>query len=192
MGTVSIQKGIGMLLSTNDGISMAGQYLNIEYNLDEEGYIDFMSPKLIQPVSWEEYACLPLRDFDVPIRTPHMVLRAPIVVMSRSKKVIMKELRPTKKNLYDFYGGKCIWTGEVIPFSQTTREHLLPKKYGGKETWENLAPASKEINNNRGHTLLKDFHIKPKYKISKPKAMPAAAMIREVVRNEWAYFLLNK
>jgi hypothetical protein len=44
----------------------------------------------------------------------------------------------------DFY--TCCYTGKILPPSQLTVDHILPKSRGGKSTWENCVTASLEVN----------------------------------------------
>src|SRR5690349_16832743 len=101
MGCLSLKKALVTLFSTENGFDMAAQYLQVEYDNDENGNPNFMSPNLIQPINLEDFLALPIRTFDIPVQTAKMVVRAPVLILSRSRKIIMKKLRPSLQNLYD-------------------------------------------------------------------------------------------
>ena len=192
MGTLSLKKACVTLNSSIDGFDMAAQYLQVEYDNKEDGSIDFMSPNLIQPINWDEFCQLPLRDFDIPISTPKMKIRAPILIISKSKKIIMKKLRPSIQTLYDIYGGRCIWTNQVISKNQASKEHLKCRSHGGDDSFSNVALASKKLNHERGNIPLKDWKYKMQYPLKEPLPMPYSTTIKNIPREEWRYFLFNK
>lgn len=190
IGYTSIKKAITSMCSTTDGENMAVQALDLEYDL-KDGTIDFASPIKMIPVGINEWISLPVRDFDIPIHTSKSVVRAPIVIIAKNfSKMVMKQLHPTKKNLYHMYGGKCIWTGEKMSFNEATLEHMTPKSHGGGESWKNLALAKKSVNNERGNVPVSEWKYKAQYKLVEPKLRPIAAEIKEAIRPEWKYFLL--
>jgi hypothetical protein len=167
--------------------------LNLDYPLNSEGFVDFSEPSQAIPVDVDTWNELPIRDFDIQICTPRKVIRAPIVIISNScTKMIFKKLKPTRKNLWEFYNHKCIWTGKVISYNECTKEHMTPKSMHGKDTWANLAPASKHINHERRDTPLDKWKYKPAYKLIEPKSTPVSALITKAVRPEWSYFMVNE
>jgi hypothetical protein len=193
IGYTSIKKAMTSMFSTSNGNDMAAVALDLSYPLNAEGYVDFSLPSVAVPRGIPEWLDLPVRDFDIPIVTSHKVIRAPIILMTKNfSKPIFKKLKPTKRNLYDFYKGKSIWTGKTLSFNEMTIEHLIPKSHNGDNSWKNLAPAEKDINNKRGNTPLKDFSYKPQYQLKEPKSIPVSACIKKAIRPEWQYFLLNK
>lgn len=54
----------------------------------------------------------------------------------------------------------CQYSGESLPPSQLTIDHVIPKSKGGKSTWENCVTASLEVNAAKGDKSLDEFHLK--------------------------------
>jgi hypothetical protein len=99
IGYTSIQKALISLNSESGGQSTAAEAMEIDYELDENGFVDFMKPNILRPVPWEDWITLPIRDFDIPIHTPKIILRAPIVIMAKNfKKMVFRKIRPSKRN----------------------------------------------------------------------------------------------
>lgn len=192
MGCLSLKKALITLFSSENGLDMAAQYLQIEYDNDENGNPDFMSPNLMQPINLEDFLKLPIRDFDIPVSTSKMVVRAPVIILSRSKKIVMKKLRPSIQTLYDIYGGRCIWTNEVISKNQASKEHLKPRSHGGDDSFSNVVLATKKLNHERGNTPIEKWKYKMKYQPKEPLPMPWASTLKSVPREEWKYFLFNR
>lgn len=192
MGCLSLKKALIALFSSENGLDMAAQYLRVEYDNDENGNPNFMSPNLIQPIDLNEFLNLPCRDFDIPVSTTQKNVRAPVLILSRSKKIVMKKLRPSIENLYHLYGGKCVWTGKVLSKNAASKEHLVPQSIKKDDSFKNVVLADKRLNSERGNTLLKDWKYKMQYQPKEPLPMPWAATIKHIPREEWKYFLFNK
>lgn len=156
MGSLTIKKALISLNSSDNGIDKAALYLNVEYDNNEDGSVNFLSPNLIQPIEWDEFIQLPLRDFDIPIHSTKMTMRAPLILISKSKKIVTKKLRANIQTLYELYGGRCVWTGKVLSKNAATREHLIPKSHKGDDSFKNVVLADRKINSERGNTPLKD------------------------------------
>ena len=192
IGYTSIRKAIKAMYPKNES-DIPATALDLEYDLNEDGFVDFLKPIKMAPTTAENWVNLPVRDFDVPIHTPKKIVRAPIVIISNScSKPIFKKLKPTRRNLWEFYGHKCIWTGKVISFNECTKEHITCKSSGGKETWQNLAPASKHLNHERQDTPLDKWKYKMQYPLIEPKSTPVSALITKAVRPEWQSFIMSK
>jgi hypothetical protein len=190
IGYISIRKAIKAMYS--DDVD-AVQALDLTYPLNAEGYLDFKSCPTTNIVGINEWVKLPLRDFDIPIHTAKSVIRAPIVVITHNcKKMVFKQLKPTRRNLWEFYGRKCIWTGKEISYNECTKEHMITRSSGGDESWLNLAPASKHLNHERGNLPLDKWKYKPQYSLKEPKRLPISSFIRTAIRPEWEYFLQNE
>jgi 5-methylcytosine-specific restriction endonuclease McrA len=165
--------------------------LKIEYLKGENGEYDFSAPSEILPLAWKEWATLSPREFDEDsIRTVSLELRVPTVVIVGSKynKLPKKTFRPTKRNIYDQYGGRCVWSGEIIPYKSSTIEHMHPRSRGGNNSWSNLALASPELNRLKADRTPEEFGVVPKYKLKEPKPVTAAFLIKSE-HPDWAIFL---
>jgi len=165
--------------------------LKIEY-AERDGKYDFSAPTEILPLDWKEWITLSPRDFDEDsIHTVSLEIRIPtvIIVGSNYNKLPVKTFRPTKKNLYDQYGGRCIWSGEVVPYKQATIEHMHPKSRGGSNTWGNLAIADPTLNRQKADRTPTEFGVIPKYSLQEPKPVPAHVLIKSIMSPDWNIFL---
>lgn len=191
INTISIRKALENMSSTKDGENMAHHAMDLDFERNEDGTLDYSKPTVFRVVDWDEWVTLPVREWDVAVHTPRLAIRAPIVIVAKNHdKMIMKQVHPTKRNLYDAYGGRCVWSGKKLSFKEATREHMKPRSEGGGNGWENLAIADKSLNSERGSTPVEKFRFKPQYPLKKPKAKPACSFITQAVRPEWTYFLV--
>lgn len=191
IGSLSIKKACVALCSENNGVS-AAKALDLEYDLNEDGTVNFMSPNKFVPTDWESWINLELRDYDIPIRTAHRVIRAPIVILAHNfRKMVYRKLRPNKRNLYNIYGGKCIWTGRILSFNESSIEHMVCRSANGDSSWQNLGISDKKLNSERGNLTLDKWKYKQQYPLKEPKSTPISGLINEPKRPEWQYFLIR-
>lgn len=172
--------------------------IKMEFFQLPDGSYDLNAPTEFLALDWVDWINIPLRPYDPEssVRTAKLEIRAPqVVICSKYNKVPPKTFRPTKKNLYERYGGRCIWTGEIVPYKQATIEHMHPRSKGGKNTWKNLAIAAPKLNRKKSDKSVEEFvsetGMKPKYKLSEPPATSVALLIKEALHPEWRPFLLN-
>lgn len=83
--------------------------------------------------------------------------------------------RRFRKHHHSYQGGRCGYCrcdmippkGDIQPDNAMTLEHILPQKYGGKDTLEHTIAACRLCNCERGHrplaliTLLNVLRVKP-------------------------------
>ena len=190
IGITSVRAALGAMFSSTDGENMAAKALVVDYQELSDGAYDFDNPLGYRFVFIDEWLEQKVRPFDNFVRTPKMIIRVPTVIQAHNfSKMPKKQIRPTKRNLYDMYEGRCVWTGKKLSWNNATIEHMKPKSLGGEETWSNLAISDKNINNRRGNTPLEDFEYKPKYRLKEPKSVPASSLIKDIRHRDWRIFI---
>ena len=172
--------------------------LKVEFWESSDGVFDFEQVVEMTPLAFEEWVNLPLRKYDPDscVRTCKLEIRAPRIVISPFyNKMPIKTFRPTKRNLYDRYGGKCIWTGETLSYKDSTIEHMQPRSKGGKNSWPNLGLAKARINRLKSDRTVEQFEkeegFKQKYKLTEPPPIAASVLIKEAIYEEWRPFLIK-
>lgn len=192
IGKTTVKQGLKIMFSQMDGIT-AGKALDIKLNKKQDGSWDYENPEYYNPVDWAEWCELEVRDCDPVIHLSHnRVIRAPIVVIAQNcSKITVRELKPTKANVFAKYNNTCIWSGKKLPRNRLNLEHLYPVSRGGKNTWDNLAPADIKLNSMKGDKLPHEVGLTPKYKLSTPKAVPFASLITEPASPFWLPFIMK-
>ncbi len=191
IGTCTVKKA----LEDMNSIRSPKKALKIEYAKDENGQYDFSKPTEIIPLDWDNWVQLTPREFDADsIRTPAMQLRVPtVIICTKYNKLPVKTFRPTKRNIYERYGGKDYWTGEDLSYKDCTLDHVKPRSKGGGNSWENLAPTSGRVNRMKADMNPEDFAAKtghkPHFKLSEPKAVPASFIIKSFINPDCQIFL---
>jgi 5-methylcytosine-specific restriction endonuclease McrA len=57
-------------------------------------------------------------------------------------------------------------------------DHVVPRSRGGRDTWENLVWASKEVNQRKADRLPREAGLRLLSRSRAPKELPASALIR--------------
>lgn len=61
----------------------------------------------------------------------------------------LRRVRGLRKQLYQRFGGVCMWCKKHIPFNRSSVEHIVPLSAGGTSDPSNLGLACKKCNNER-------------------------------------------
>jgi 5-methylcytosine-specific restriction endonuclease McrA len=110
-----------------------------------------------------------------------------IVRLDYYVKVPGKRVLLTRKNIIKRDGGRCQYCGEKK--IKMTVDHIIPKIYGGKDTWENLVCACMECNNKKGHHLPEQAGLKLSKKPRKPNHITFIQKFIGVSDNRWRRYL---
>lgn len=162
--------------------------VDVSYETDEHGNLDQSKVEWLNVVkSLDEWAKLPIREYDEYVNTAHKSFRLPsIVVCSKFNKIIHKRVVfPTKANIWSRDNYTCQYTGEKLSRDEISVDHILPVSRGGQNTWENLVTASKKINVWKSNRTPQECGLKL---LSKP-TKPRNGMIVDLCRPEWQIFL---
>ena len=71
-----------------------------------------------------------------------------------------KQLRPTRRNIYERDSATCQYCASRISFSRATMDHVVPKSRGGKNTWSNLVLSCATCNNKKGNRTPGEANMK--------------------------------
>jgi 5-methylcytosine-specific restriction endonuclease McrA len=72
-----------------------------------------------------------------------------VVRLSRHVKIPQKRIILNRKNLLIRDNSTCQYCGRKV--QPLTIDHVIPKHYGGKDSWENLVVACQTCNNKKGN-----------------------------------------
>lgn len=166
--------------------------LDIEYEQDEFGQPDFTRTTLMKPVSWEEWFKISPKEWHLSINTAHRKIRVPtVIIASGYSKMPKKSPSLSRNNVCDAYGWICAYSGKKLTKSTATLDHIIPKSKGGKNSWENIVPADKEINNKKGNRFNHEIGLKLLRQPIAPNPVPAWAFIKEAKHHDWSHFLIK-
>ena len=164
--------------------------LDIEYPQLPDGSWDFESPSQLRPVSWDEWLSLPIRDFDLVVRTPVRTVRVPTVMVSTQfSRMPVHHPKPCREAIFSRDGGVCQYTGERVGKRGGNLDHVVPRHRGGRDSFENLVWSKREINTLKANRLPHEAGLRLRRRPKAPAALPVAATLREARHPDWRHFL---
>lgn len=171
LGFVSPKKAVVSIFSESEDEN-ASMPLDIE--MDEEGNIVYAAP-----VSLEDWLKLPIRSYDLSLRSAHQEIRVPTVIVSMGcNKMPIKNVKLGRSAIYERDGGVCQYSGEYVG-RQGNLDHITPKDRGGRDSFENMVWCKREINSNKGNRLNHEAGLKLIRPAKMPPGMPVSATIKE-------------
>lgn len=170
-----------------------GDYLALDIHYDRLGDSwDFSAACSINPVRWDEWMTLPIRDFDLEIHSPKLTVRVPTVILAKNySKMPIKRLRISASNIRLRDKNVCQYTGKKLTNGQGNIDHVIPRSKGGEDSWENLVFCDKSINRMKGSKLPKEIGLTLLKKPTEPLPVPAFQLIREALHQDWIHFLIK-
>ncbi len=164
--------------------------VDIAYPKLEDGSWNFDRPLYLNPLAWDEWVKLPVRDFDFSISTPKLHLRVPTVIVSTQfDRMPLRIPRVTRAAIFERDRGVCQYTGEHVGKSGGNLDHVVPRDRGGRDSFENLVWSKKEINSLKANRLPHEAGLRLMRKPTAPKPLPVAATVREARHPDWRHFL---
>lgn len=147
--------------------------LEISYGVGENGEVNTNNCTSFKLVEWPEWVKLPIRDFDLSIKTIRGPIRIPSIIVSRKfAKTIMREPKLTKDNIFRRDDFTCQYTGRKLPAKLLNIDHIVPVSRGGENTWENMVCCDKMLNFTKANKTPKEAGLSLIRKPFKPKATP--------------------
>jgi 5-methylcytosine-specific restriction endonuclease McrA len=128
-------------------------------------WIDFSAYN--PPVSQLEAVHTPTRS----IRLPHVIL------LTFFDKLPCKELKLTRNNVFERDGDRCQYCGNTFPREQLNLDHVIPRHYGGKTTWENIVCSCVKCNTRKANRLPHEAHMRLMRKPVRPKWRPVISLV---------------
>jgi 5-methylcytosine-specific restriction endonuclease McrA len=150
-----------------------------------------VSGEAIRPVTWAEWLTLPVRAGDRAVRTVRGEVRIPAVIVAVNFARVPRR-RPTlnARNIRERDGGRCQYTGRVLGPGEGNLDHVVPRSRGGRDSWENLVWAAREVNTRKGNRLPHEAGLR----LLRPPSAPTEVPVTTLIRNahgvaEWELFL---
>lgn len=91
------------------------------------------------------------------VHSPSVEIQVPSVVMTTRYIRAARAVRFTAENIFLRDRYRCAYCGEQFPEAELTLDHVKPRTFGGRSSWDNLTSACSPCNNKRGC----DFRIQP-------------------------------
>ena len=127
------------------------------------------------------------------VATPKFRLKIPKILLLREyARIPVREPKLNRDNLFRRDGHRCQYTGKVYPPNCLNIDHVIPKAYGGKSTWENLVTSSIKANQRKANRLPHEAGLKLIRKPMRPKwRIFTIDIASDSIDATWRYFITN-
>lgn len=188
---VTVRKAIENMTSNRNG--EPPEYgLDVEFGVNPDGSLNYDDVKHVRSVPWDVWITLPIRPGDLFINAGRYRIRVPtLIICSRHKVIPWKEPKLSKRAILERDGYRDQYTGEVLPASKLSIDHVIPRSKGGKNRWENLVACGKVPNRRKGNRFNHEVGMKLISQPTRPKPQPVSFTIKEIKHPSWQRFLLK-
>jgi 5-methylcytosine-specific restriction endonuclease McrA len=153
--------------------------------------LDMKPNEYMEPVKWQDWLLLPVRDGDFSIGTVRGQVRVPtVVVLARFDKVPKRRPKFCSRAIWERDGGVCQYTGRKLKPSEGNIDHIVPRSRGGKTNWENCVLADKRINSRKGNRTPEEVGLRLVRPPFIPREVPSTALIKNLHEvPDWNVFI---
>ena len=188
-GVRTVRQAIVMLCSEHNGETPA-LALDIEMTTDES--TGEQTLLYVNPVDWQTWITLPIREGDLYINSSSGPVRAPLVLICKHyNSVPLHRPRLSLGNIYERDQGTCQYSGQKLPRNSLNIDHVVPRSRGGRDEWSNMVLADKRINSMKGDRLNSEVGLKLLRAPKAPPSVPVSSLIKEAKHPSWAPFLFQ-
>lgn len=114
----------------------------------------------------EEYENRLVRSVTISIQMPSIVR---FLNKVRRKK---KAVKFSRENVYTRDKGRCQYCGNRTPRAESTYDHVIPRRSGGKTVWENIVISCRVCNQNKGGRSPQQAGMRLRNRPVRPKSLP--------------------
>lgn len=145
----------------------------------------------MNPVKWNDWLRLPIREGDIAIHTSTLAVRAPtVIVLCNYAKVPKKRPKLSTKTIWERDKGVCQYTGRPLSPAESNIDHVLPRSKGGATSWENCVLADRMVNSKKADHLPQEVGLRLIRAPVAPREVPVSLLIRNTHKvSDWDHFL---
>jgi 5-methylcytosine-specific restriction endonuclease McrA len=125
------------------------------------------------------------------VHTPRTTIRLPrVILLAHFDRLPCKELKLTRNNVFERDKDTCQYCGHVYEREELNLDHVIPRDFGGKTTWENIVCSCIKCNSRKANRLPHQAHMRLIRKPVRPKWRPVISLVLgNQERERWKDFL---
>lgn len=135
-------------------------------------------------LTWEEAICLVYQDkvsvleeYDEIVSSPSISYFIPAVIQLKHQVATMKKgVKFSRINVFTRDGFKCQYCGQRKTMRELNYDHVVPRKQGGKTTWDNIVTCCYPCNELKAGRTPEQAGMKLLRKPAKPHSLPLHAV----------------
>lgn len=112
------------------------------------------------------------------VHTVNRTIRLPrVILLTFFDKLPCKELKLTRNNVFERDSDHCQYCGHTFSREQLNLDHVIPRHYGGKTTWENIVCSCIKCNTRKANRLPHEAGMRLIHKPVRPKWRPVISLV---------------
>jgi len=125
------------------------------------------------------------------VHTVRYTIRLPrVILLAFFDKLPCKELKLTRNNVFERDRNRCQYCGRHFSREELNLDHVIPRHYGGRTTWENIVCSCMSCNTRKANRLPHEAGIRLIRKPVRPKWRPVISLVLGAQHRElWKDFL---
>jgi 5-methylcytosine-specific restriction endonuclease McrA len=135
-------------------------------------------------LTWDEAICLVYQDkvsvleeYDEIVSSPSISYFIPAVIQLKHQVATMKKgVKFSRINVFTRDGFKCQYCGQRKTMRELNYDHVVPRKQGGKTTWDNIVTCCYPCNEHKAGRTPEQAGMKLLRKPAKPHSLPLHAV----------------
>lgn len=113
-----------------------------------------------------------------------------IILLTFFDKMPRKEVKFTRNNVFERDKNRCHYCGKTFKREDLNLDHVIPRHYGGKTTWENIVCSCIKCNIRKRNRLPHEAGMRLIRKPQRPKWRPFVSVVMGGAAHEsWKHFL---
>jgi 5-methylcytosine-specific restriction endonuclease McrA len=160
-------------LAENREPQTAALGLDLAFDMNEDGTVDYSHPTSTTPTEWEDWVNLPIRPYDdLVITSSRGDIRVPTMLIARNfRKMPERKYSPSRRGIKERDQGICQVTRRFVG-DNGNLGHVIAKSKGGKITWTNAVWLDPKINTLMGDRTPEEAGMRLIRKPVEPKPVP--------------------
>lgn len=175
---------------TSESIYGEAPKLGLDIELEPDGE----TLRYVNPVTWERWITLPVRECDFAIKIGHGgEIRAPTVVLC-SNYAKMPTCTPSLSTDSIFKRDKfqCQYCGRICHRDELNLDHVVPESRGGPKSWPNIVTSCKHCNTLKADRTPAEAGMRLIRKPTMPKPVPKSFAFHEARHPTWTPFIHDR
>ncbi len=155
-------------------------------------YTDDDSFRVFNSMEWLDFSAQdPPVDESDSVRTVSYRVRLPrIILLNVFDRVPRKEIKFTRNNVFERDKNRCQYCGDSFDRTDLNLDHVIPRDYGGRTTWENVVCSCISCNIRKANRLPHEAGMRLIRKPHRPKWRPFVTIVMGNPAYEaWKHFL---
>jgi 5-methylcytosine-specific restriction endonuclease McrA len=131
-----------------------------------------------------------IEELDV-VHTVHHAIRVPrVILLTAFDKLPCKELKLTRNNVFERDKNRCQYCWKVFDRRELNLDHVIPRHFGGRTTWENVVCSCIPCNTRKANRLPHQAGMRLYRKPTRPRWRPIISqVIDRPAHRQWKDFL---